>query len=278
MNDQQLEVIAWWYGQRDYVTGIALLSRYCRNKTIVHTLNKPGKENFISSVHKLHYEVTKAVNLDWLHIPKDPSPDSQTERKLTLENPPGETTREEKINPDEKPVPAEITEEQEDFSQYPKVIRRLLYESSNLYKKRSMLHAEMRNENENNTEKSITLRKTNLAEIKSISQKLENYYTFIESYKKTGFVPEAETIWLEEKPTEPEEPKTIEQLKKIKWSLHRDTAKDRCKLLYQQRTKAEKENPMPAGPKRDAVELRIALREKRIADIENQIKVLENAD
>lgn len=141
-----------------------------------------------------------------------------------------------------------------------------------------MLHAEMRNENENNTEKSITLRKTNLAEIKSISQKLENYYTFIESYKKTGFVPEAETIWLEEKPTEPEEPKTIEQLKKIKWSLHRDTAKDRCKLLYQQRTKAEKENPMPAGPKRDAVELRIALREKRIADIENQIKVLENAD
>jgi len=54
MNDHQLEVIAWWYGRRDYYAGIALLSRYCKNKTIVHSLNKPGKENFISAVHKLH--------------------------------------------------------------------------------------------------------------------------------------------------------------------------------------------------------------------------------
>jgi len=140
-----------------------------------------------------------------------------------------------------------------------------------------MLHAEMRNENVTNTEKSIVIRKTLLSEIKSISKKLEYYYTFIESSKKTGIVPDTETIWREEKPIEPEEPKTIEQLKKIKWSLHRDSAKDRCKLLYQQRTKAEKENPMPAGPKRDAIELRITLREKRIADIETQIKTLENA-
>jgi hypothetical protein len=277
MNDQQLEVLAWWYGRRDYVTGIALLSRYCKNKTIIQTLNKPGKENFISSVHKLHYEVTKAVKLDWLHMPKDTSADFHNEKTVSAKNPPGDSQSIKRNNPGNSTVSEETEKEPEDYDQYPKVIRRLLYESSNLYKKRSMLHAEMRNENVTNTEKSIVIRKTLLSEIKSISKKLEYYYTFIESSKKTGIVPDTETIWREEKPIEPEEPKTIEQLKKIKWSLHRDSAKDRCKLLYQQRTKAEKENPMPAGPKRDAIELRITLREKRIADIETQIKTLENA-
>jgi len=112
-----------------------------------------------------------------------------------------------------------------------------------------MLHYDMKLVDESNSEKSTELRKTLLAEIKSISKKLDYYYAFIESFKQTGIVPEEETIWPADKPAEPEEPKTIEQLKKIKWSLHRDTAKDRCKLLYQQRTKAEKENPMLAGPK-----------------------------
>ena len=277
MNDHQLEVITWWYGQRDYFTGIALLSRYCKNRTIVHTLNKPGKEKFINSVQKLHYEVTKAVHLDWLHMPKDTSPDFLTVEDIPAENPPWKLIQEEKTTPDEKSVPGEIIEKPEDFSQYPKVMRRLLYESSSLYKKRSMLHSDMRKLEETNSEKFNQLRASLLSEIKLISSKLEYYFSFIDNYKKTSIVPEEETVWPEEKPAEPEEPRTIEQLKKIKWSLHRDNAKDRCKLLYQQRTKAEKENPMPAGPRREVIELRIMLREKRIADIETQIKALENA-
>jgi len=48
-------------------------------------------------------------------------------------------------------------------------------------------------------------------------------------------------------------------------------------LLYQQRTKAEKENPMPAGPKRDVIEMRLKLREQKMAEIEIQITTLENA-
>jgi hypothetical protein len=210
-------------------------------------------------------------------MPKNPSPDIQQGKDIPSENPPGETTPEERTNPDEKPVAEETTEEPDDFSQYPKVIRRLLYESSNLYKKRSMLHAEMRKIEESNTEKNIALRKTLLTEIKSISSKLEFYFPFIDDYKKTGVVPEEETIWPEEKPEEDEEPKTLVELKAIKKSLQSDNAKDRCKLLYQQRTKAEKENPIPAGPKREAIELRLKLREERITKIENQIKVLENA-
>ena len=107
MNDQQLEVIAWWYGRRDYITGIALLSRYCKNKTIIHTLNKPGKEKFISSIHKLHYEVTKAVHLDWLHMPQNPSPDLQTGENISAEKTIADSQTAEKNNPAENSVPAE---------------------------------------------------------------------------------------------------------------------------------------------------------------------------
>jgi hypothetical protein len=277
MNDQQLEVIAWWYGRRDYYAGIALLSRYCKNKTIVHSLNKPGKELFLNNIHKLNYEVTKAVNLHWLHMPKDTSPEFQTGENIPAENSPRESTLEEKNNPADSSNSEETEEENEDYNQYPKVIRRLLYETSNLYKKRSMLHTDMRKTEITNSEKFDDLRAGLLAQIKSISKKLDFYYPFIETYKKTGIAPVEEAIWPVAKPTEPENPKTLEQLKKIKWSLHRDNAKDRCKLLYQQRTKAEKENPMPQGPKRDAVELRLKLREQKMAEITNQITALENA-
>lgn len=277
MNDQQLEVIAWWYGRRDYSTGIALLSKYCKNKTIVHTLNKPGKENFVSSVQKLHYEVTKAVHLDWLHMPKDPSPDFQAGEKIHEMDNSQEPIPGEKNKPADSSILREIVEKTEDLSQYPKVIRRLKYEYSSLYNKRSMLHADMRKVDEKNAENNNTLRKTLLAEIKSISKKLALFFFFIDAFDKKGVVPEEETIWPAVKPPEPEEPKTLAQLKQMKWTMQSETAKDRSRLLYRQRTKGEKENPMPAGPKREAIELRLKLREQKMAEITQQIAAFENA-
>ena len=277
MNQKQLQVIDWWYGRRDYATGLALLSRYSKNKVLFHTLNKPGKENFIDNVHKLHYEVTKAVHLDWKKMPietKPPTVPFSVPETVAITDPVETATGE--ADPDDNFVPPILTETQEAFDQYPKVIRRLLYESSNLYKKRSMLHSTMR-QLEGNSPEITASRASLLAEIKAASDKLEYYFPFIESYKKTGIVPEEDSVWPEEKPAPPEEPKTPEQLRKQKWSLHRENTKDRCKLLYQQRTKTEKENPMPAGPKRDAIEARIKLREQKISELEKQIKAPENA-
>lgn len=275
MNEKQLQVIDWWYGRRDYATGLALLSRYSKNKVIFHTLNKQGKENFIDNVHKLHYEVTKAVHLDWKKMPEEPKqatvPVSET---ITVTDPVQTDTGD--ANPADNFVPPVLTETQDTFDQYPKVIRRLLYESSNLYKKRSMLHSTMR-QLEGNSPEITASRASLLAEIKAASDKLEYYFPFIESYKKTGIVPEEDSVWPEEKPAPPQEPKTPEQLRKQKWSLHRENTKDKCKLLYQQRTKAEKENPMPAGPKRDAIEARIKLRVQKISEIEQLIDAIENA-
>ncbi|MBK6285788.1 MAG: hypothetical protein IPF54_26735 [Draconibacterium sp.] len=50
------------------------------------------------------------------------------------------------------------------------------------------------------------------------------------------------------------------------WSLRRENSKDNFRLIYQQRIKAEKENPMPKGPQRDAIELRMKLRDIKLAE------------
>ena len=278
MNQAQNEVVAWWYGRRDYRTGIELLSRYCKNKTIIHTLAKQGKENFLASVKKLNYEVTKAVRLDWLHMPYDiTDPEPIGEKRLT-DIPPREHKEEKKNIPPDSSFPGEPIKNNDDLNQYPKVIRRLKYEYSNLYNKRSKLYSDMVQVEQTNYEKNNKLRSELLAEIKSISKQLYFYYGFIEKYEINGISPDDAEIWPPAKEQAPEEPKSLPELKKLVWALHRQNSKDGCLLIYQQRKKAEKEKPMPKGTKRDAIELRIKLREIRIADTLTLITQIENAD
>ena len=277
MNDKQLEVIGWWYGRRDYRTGIELLSRYCKNNTIIITLSKQGKENFPDSVIKLNYEVTKAVQLNWLQMPDDITEPGQTGEKSLADIPPREKHEDKKNNPADTSFPSEQEKKIDDTNQYPRVIRKLKYEYSNLYNKKSGLHANMRLVEQTNTDKNNELRSQLLSEIKSISKQLEFYYGFLAKYEVTGIAPEEAEIWPPPKEQAPEEPKTLLELKKLMWSLRRETAKDGFRLLYQQRTKAEKENPMPKGAKRDAIELRMQIREKKLAETITLITQLENA-
>ena len=277
MNDAQNEVIAWWYGRRDYRTGIELLSRYGKNKIIILTLAKQGKENFPASVKKLHYEVTKAVQLDWLHMPDDLSPE-QTGEKSLADISHSEDKEEEKNNPSDTSFPLEQSKKNDYSNQYPRVIRRLKYEYSELYNKKSELHADMRLVEQTNSKKNNEQRSVLLSEIKSISKQLAFYYSFLEKYEVTGITPDEAEIWPPPKEQAPEEPKTLSELKKLMWSLRRENSKDGFRLIYQQRTKAEKENPMPKGAKRDAIELRMKLREIKLAETMTLITLLENAD
>jgi hypothetical protein len=280
MNNAQNEVIEWWYGRRDYRSGIELLSRYCKNKTIINTLSKHGKERFQPAVKKLHYEVTKAVHLNWLNMPDDVVHDKtrQDGKESLADIPPGETQEEEKNIPSETFFPSEQKKNTGDENQYPRVIRRLKYEYSNLYNKRSQLHKNMRNVEQTNTDKNNELRSDFLSEIKSISKQLEFYFGFLEKYETAGTIPEETEIWPPAKKQVPEEPKTYPELKKLMWSLKSEQSKDGFRLLYQQRTKADKENPMPQNSKRKVIELRMKLREIKLNETLALIEQLENAD
>jgi hypothetical protein len=277
MNNAQNEVIAWWYGRRDYRSGIELLSRYGKNKTIISTLSKHGKERFPASVKKLNYEVTKAVQLDWLHMPDDITVPGQAGEKSLADISPRENQKEEKKNPADTSFPSEQDKKNDEANQYPRVIRKLKYGYSELYNKKSQLHTEMRLVEQANTEKNNEQRSGLLAEIKSLSKQLAFWYGFLSKYEDTGIVPDEAEIWPPPKEQAPEGPKTLPELKKLMWSLRRENSKDGFRLLYQQRTKAEKENPMPKGAKRDAIELRMKLREIKLAETMALITQLENA-
>lgn len=277
MNNKQLEVIEWWYTKRDYRTGIELLSRYCKNKTIISTLSKQGKENFPAFVKKLNYEVTKAVQLDWLNMPDDVLLKKIGDNFVT-DIPPRESQKEKKEIDLEDTYLIQNEFKNDDENQYPRVIRRLKYETSELYTKKSVLHKEMRNIEQTNTEQNNKLRSDLLAEIKSISTQLAFYYGFLKKYEVTGVTPDETEIWPPAKEQAPEEPMSLPELKKLMGSLRRENYKDGFRLLYQQRTKAEKENPMPKGSKRDAIELRMKHREIKLAETITMINQFEHAD
>jgi hypothetical protein len=277
MNNNQLEVIEWWYGRRDYRTGIELLSRYCKNRTMVNSLSKHGKEKVQASVKKLHYEVTKAVQLNWLQMPDDILPSKEDKKESNEIIPSGKRNEIIEESCPDTSFPTEEERKQDDTNQYPRVIRRLKYEYSQLYNRKSQLHAEMRLVEQTNTEKNNELRSGFLAEIKSISKQLAFWYSFLDKYEKTNIAPDEAEIWPPEKEQAPEDPKTLPELKKLMWSLRREYAKDGFRLIFQQRTKAEKENPMPKGSKRDAIELRMKLREIKLAETITLIALLENA-
>jgi hypothetical protein len=136
----------------------------------------------------------------------------------------------------------------------------------------------MRNVEQTNTDKNNELRSGFLIEIKSISKQLEFYFGFLEKYETAGTIPEETEIWPPAKKQVPEEPKTYPELKKLMWSLKSEQSKDGFRLLYQQRTKADKENPMPQNSKRKVIELRMKLREIKLNETLALIEQLENAD
>jgi hypothetical protein len=277
MKDAQNEVLAWWYGKRDYRTGIELLSRYCKNKTIANTLSKQGKEKFPASVKKLHYEVTKAVHLDWLKMPADVLPPKEDKKESVQVIPSVKIKREIKESEPDDSLPPEEEKTIDDTGQYPRVIRRLKYEYSELYNKRSRLHNAMQKVDQANTDANNQQRAEMLAEIKALTNKLVYYYGFIEDFETNGTVPDEYEVWPPETVKAPEEHLSLAELKNVMRALRNDHYKDGFRLLYQQRTKGEKENPMPKGNKRDVIEQRMKLREIKLTETMTLIAQLENA-
>ncbi|MFW5831565.1 MAG: hypothetical protein ACOCVA_04890 [Prolixibacteraceae bacterium] len=281
MNTNQRRVLKWWHSGRDYREGIHLLSdlNLTKNRVMVDTLMKPGKEKFQKNHEKLHYEVAKAAGLNWKKMPPLPpsmqntddvlpktknNPAEKTESTTTSarqnQNPPAETKRVPLIS--DKPI-----------GDYPKIIRRLKYEYSNLYTERSLQHKKMIAVPDKNSPENMQVRADCRQQMKEISAKMEYLYGFIEQYEKKGTIPLEEEVWPKPKKQEDELPDSADDLKKKKKKLKSANTKDRNKLLYQQNRIGKKENPMPDGPKRKKIELRIKDRMQEIETIE--LKLLD---
>jgi hypothetical protein len=173
--------------------------------------------------------------------------------------------------------PSTINHAPEYTTEYGPVIRRLKYEYSDLYNKRSIMHKQMCAVPTENSQFNMTQRAMLLAKIKETTERMDYLYAFEQAYTEKGIIPIEEEIWPpEEKPEEI--PTDAEGLKKLKKNLQTYNSKARNVLLYQSKSKTEQEHPMPKGPKRQRVELAIKRREELIEEIERRLFELEQGN
>ncbi len=286
MKKEQIEVLRWWYGTRDFVTGGMLYAKYGKNRTLKLQFSNPAKERFISG--KLHYQVCKAVGLNYKSMP------ALTE-ELLKELEQSETAIDASVVSDVQAAPKGVNNNSKSLiddhfpnqgkhipiisdvklMQYPKVIRRLKMEYQENYQQRSIAHRKMREVPETNTTENMSARAEFLKTIKEHSRRMDYLYAFIEKYEQNSVVPLEEEVWPPE--NEISLPEDIEELKRVKKNLQTNNTKDNNLLLFQQKTKGPKENPMPDGPKRKRIEIRIADKLNTIKLIDTKILELENS-
>lgn len=276
MNDNQLEVIAWWFNRRDYITGLSLLSRFGKNKMLTHTLSKKGKDRFSANIKKLHYELIKSVGLDYRNMPLDPLPDETEEEETDITG--------HQLPSTEPPAgePEDFQSEKsnfkaDDLNQLPRIIRRLKYEYGELFQKRSQDHASINLIDSANTEENNKQRSGVLALVKAASNRLAILYEFIEAYEATGVVPEEDKVWPPQIKEKTKAPLTLDQLRKQQKQLQKSNTISSNLLNFRQRNTGSEPNPMPPGAKRSEMEAKIALRKENIDELARLISELENA-
>ena len=253
------EIQAWLAGDRDYSAGIALLQRYGNKKILAATLAKPGKERNEQNHRKLAYELSKVAGMPKTDIPApQPKPVAAPVKEKLVYGP--------ALPPDQEPELYEVRPD----GQYPDVIRRIKYEFSELYTRRSILHKNMAAIPAENNTANMNARSGMLEEIKKLSIRMDVLYLHLKAYEDNGAVPAEAELWPKPKATEqlPQEP---DKLKLMKKNLQTANTKDRNLLQYQQQQKASSDAPMPDGPKRKKIILRIKEREKQIAEIDEKL-------
>jgi hypothetical protein len=280
MNSEQREVARWWHSGKEYQQGVMLLAMFSKNKVLVHTLMKQSEKY---GRGKLDYELPKAVGMDWHKMPKA---DAVAEQQLKMEN--GNLEIEEPETSNQQPVTSNqqpsfdcaqddekpTSSIQHPETSYPAVIRRLKYEYSDLYNKRSILHKQMGGVPTANTPINMNQRAELLTKIKATTTRMDYLYGFEQAYTEKGIVPLEEEIWPPD--AKPEEmPADAEGLKKLKKNLQTYNSKARNILQYQEKTKTKQEHPMPKGPKRQRIEIGIKHREELIEEIERRLFEIE---
>lgn len=250
------DVEKWWYNGADYAEGSALFARCSHNKVLILQFQRLSDRYY----DKLKYELTKAVGIDWTKMPKT------AHRTAIVRTAPQKVTDVSKLpEPEDEPT------------SYPTVVRRIINEYSELYRSRSMLHQEMREVPEANDDGNCTKRSYLLEQIKKLTRRMDDLYQAREAYEDHKEMPNEAILWPREEPYETDDPlpNDIDLLKKMKINIQTSLSKDRNLLDYQNKISQEKKHPMPQGPKRKAIEMRIEKKLKRIEQIEYKILELK---
>jgi hypothetical protein len=155
----------------------------------------------------------------------------------------------------------------------PEVIRRLMYEYHDCYEKRTRTHIALKLV-EGNGESQAAERIDLLDQIAKFSSRMDVLQVSKKKWETTGILPLEELLWA---PKPAQVVMNRAELKTKKLNLQKTSSKDQNLLDYQSKYKGKEQNPMPAGPKRDAILARIVEKEKEIEQINKAINDIDQA-
>lgn len=277
------KVITWIQCGMHYNMGIELLVEISGKKQFVSLFSGPER----SLAPKLAYEICKASGLadvrtwkQFIHRVKQESNPDQSILPNTNHSKP--SPKEgiafhvgKKMSNDKEEQEGSSDEAQESLSenplkQYPTVMRRVIYEYAAVFQERSKLHGVMAEMPESNAESVCAARAELFDVIKSLSQRLEQFYEAKTLFETNGTLPDPELLFPTQ-PTPQEEDYNLldqEELKKRKKYLQNGNSKDQSLLDYQSKEHGPSKCPMPQGPKRLKIEYRIRQRVQQILQID----------
>jgi len=273
MTDQQLNVLNWLHSDRDYVTGTSLYMMYGKNKILKQTF--PNREARYKD--KLKYELCKSVGLNWNNLPPKPDfvPQLPFQKHVTL---PVNHDNVVTIEPMVDVIfdPAE-TKPNRDISQYPEIIKKLIFEYSKKYKERGVAHKELTaipwENNTNNNE----ARRIKFDQLKNLTKRLDILYHARNKYESAKELPDPSVLWQPSGSTKSAGlPEGLDELRILKKKLQNNNSKDHLRLNYRTPKKLKMKCPLPEGAKRLTITKRINKRKLEIEAI--NIKIANLAD
>ena len=157
---------------------------------------------------------------------------------------------------------------------YPPQISVLIIEFRDLYTQRSILHNNLKNVGEGNSEAEVKQREELVNKIAILSQRMDVIWPVIDEFNKSGKIQEVKELKHPEPPAPIEKKfrlaETVEDLKKQSDNWRVKIMKAKNRLNYQSENKEVKPNPMPEGPKRIILLKRIERLEAEKLMIDNR--------
>lgn len=243
---------------RNYDEGVSILVQSGYKKNVADKLQKHGEQPW--TVEKLHYCLREMIQM--YYNPDDPKFSDGDD--IDIINAESKKT----ISPDDAETVVKESNDKKKVDTMPQIVQVLIRSFSDAYKKRDIIHRKMSQLPETNDEKTVELRAQYSREIDSLSELMDRLYQFKNAYDKDGKLPDkndVDKILIAAKPidikVESSEDKITSmnkiQLQTRHHSLVNQIRRKNNLLLYQSKSKLEKENPMPECPKKVKTESQI---------------------
>lgn len=254
------EAIEWLNSRdRNFIQGVQLLMNSGYKPLVASKIAKWG--DIPHSREKLIYEIRQMIQV-WAN-PNDPKFE---DADFDGQEPLGVLETVDEVSATSILSEAVTEKEKEgDENQLPAIIRRIIYEFSDSYNSRSLLHKEMCDLPEENSSDTVSKRKVFIDSISALSARMKVLYDFRKQYEENGTIPTEEDLnadYHDPDAVEKEDdslpveeialPESVDELKKRRKSEATKLTRARNMLLYQQEAKPKPlvEKPLAECPKR----------------------------